>query len=847
MASLDVDKVWVQDDAEGWRLAKVVSSTEDALVVEEASGDSQREISIDETETYDRSHDDSSLDDIYTMGDMNEAGLLHLLKQRSMMDKIYTYIGDVLISVNPYHRVEDEKFLNDVADRVYRDLLRNGFRGKSQSVLVSGESGAGKTEAAKRVMAHLASASQRRRKSLAGKKPRASFRVVGLFGKRGAPKLGRSSITGSNRSSQSGTPVTELETSIVETNPVLEAFGNAQTVRNDNSSRFGKFVRLDYNKDGVIVGARTQHFLLEKSRLTMQSPGERNYHIFYQFLEGAANGLVPENVIPDGLEVSCWEDYRYLAGYESVGGGILEAADEERRASLQKGDLENFGNLLASLGVLGFTPGEVQNICKVLLGILLLGNISFEPNQPGAAGVQCVGVDPTLPDLLGVHGEDLEAALVRRSVRAGRRTSVSIVPLSMEEAEASRDGLAKALYASLFDWLVERVNTATSLSVSGSSHDKATLFIGILDVFGFEVLQVNSFEQLCINFANEKLQSMFDSRVFALERNILQEQEVEPPQLRFEDNSDLLRLLDSRPNGIFQLLDEQGALGARGTDNNFFMALQSIYGDSNERLVLSKFDASFQIIHFAGPVKYDTAGLVSKNADHLQPDLRDLIIEGTGENDFPRVLLKQPDNNPHRFKVTARSAAAAAEEAELDLPGRPTRKMAKLESVSYIFRAQMNNLEHILDSTDLHFVRCVKPNETKSPPMFFWDAQLILNQLRSLGVLQMIDVRRQGFPVRMDFADLLERYPYLLAANAIEWRPGHNDRPSVVSLLSETLGSDAKNSLFRVGTTKVFMLDDVVRTLDHEARSQRETDLSPEELLAQRLEEKAASAADNEE
>ncbi|GBG24980.1 Myosin-1 [Hondaea fermentalgiana] len=844
MSAMDADdKVWVADAEVGWRLMRVKKSNGDSLIVAEQDGEGEYEVSIDVTESYDPSHDDTSLSDIYQMGDMNEAGLLHILRERALNDKIYTHIGDVLLSVNPYHNVEDDEFLHNVADRVYRDLLQNGFRGKSQSVLVNGESGAGKTEASKRVMAYLATASARRRKSIgAKKKPRSSFSVVGLFGKRGAPKLGRSSVTSSNGDAGAAAAqenATELETSIVETNPVLEAFGNAQTVRNDNSSRFGKFVRLDYDKDGVIVGARTLHFLLEKSRLTLHGVGERNYHIFYQLLAGSANGLLPEDLLPEDLAgLGDVAEYRYLSEQdpdESADGEeqVASSHSTKNRASVRQRDLQDFEHLLVSLDLLGFSSDEKAKMWKILVGILLLGNISFESNGP--VGVKCVDVHPALPGLLGVHPDALKTALERRSVRAGRRTSVSIVPLSLPEAEASRDGLAKALYASLFDWLVERVNIATNLSVSHGGKDKSTLFIGILDVFGFEVLQTNSFEQLCINYANEKLQSMFDTCIFDLERATLQAEDVEPPALSFEDNADLIHLLDSRPNGLFQLLDEQGALGARGSDENFFLGLQSIYGESNSRLILSKFDQTFEIVHFAGPVKYEAPGLVSKNSDHLQPDLRSLIVDGKGHEDFARTLLK-PNEAPHtRFKVTARSAAAA-EAAGLDDGGpRNTRKMAKLESVSSFFRAQLAALSSILLSTDLHFVRCIKPNETKSLAQFHWDAPLVLAQLRALGVLQMIQVRRQGYPVRKDFEDILERYPYLLAAHGIEWKPGQNDRPSLVSLLTAVLGPDAKNDLFRMGSSKVFMLDDALKTLNHNSRVQREQGLTPEELLEQSL------------
>jgi len=833
------EKIWVRDPVKVWRLAYVVRSAEnDDGVVIENRDETQEEVKLKDTLVWDKSHEDDSLDDVYQLGNMNEAGLLWLLQQRSVKEIVYTYIGSILLSVNPYKIVkkdDSEKFLRQVAEKAHRDLLKNGFKGRSQSVLINGESGAGKTEASKRVMSYLAIMSAERRGQ---GKPRGSFRgiVPGIFGKRGMPaslaNLRKPSNADRAADANSGgakapggeREKTTLETSILETNPVLEAFGNACTIRNDNSSRFGKFVRLEYNKSGVIDGANTMHFLLEKSRLVTQAIGERNYHIFYQFCQGAK-----EKLLPDDLSVGAWSDYRWLAN-----GDIVPAAE----------DLENFKRLLLAFELLGFTEAELANIWKTLIGILLLGNIGFEV-VPQAGGVRCVNVDEILPGLLGVKRQALEDALVRRSVRAGRRKSVSIVPLKKEEAEKSRDALGKALYASVFDWLIRRVNVATKVDpYAPKKKEKGTLFIGILDIFGFEILEHNSFEQLCINFANEKLQSMFDRTVFELERESLREEGVEPPQLQFRDNADLLQLLDSKPGGVFQLLDEQGAIGTRGSDEMFLRGLNSFHGSGqNSRYKPGNFGDSFEITHFAGPVTYMIKDLVSKNSDHLQPDLLSLIVDSKETtNPFPKELLmpsdlvKERPKKEKQVKVTQRSAAEKAIE-ELDEVN--SKKMANLESVSSRFRQQMNNLADLLGATDLHFVRCIKPNETKAPPVFDWDPKLVLKQLKMLGVLEMVQVRKQGYPVRIAYAKFLERYPFIIKSNMMKWDKGVNDRPLVVELLSKILGEESKGKEWRTGDNKVFLVEGILDDLDREERNRREMNSSSVEMLEARREARA--------
>ena len=612
--------------------------------------------------------------------------------------------------------------------------------------------------------------------------------------------------------------VSEVEDTILRTNPLLEAFGNARTIRNDNSSRFGKFVQLNYSQKQVIIGARTRHFLLEKSRIVKHGKGERNYHIFYQFCAAFEND--PSNrVFKDAGEVFPANEYSYLTPSKSVAVELEEDPRRKKKKGAREGvsamakraaeylethseavkeqDLKEFKEVSAAFDGIDVDATEQANVYRVLAAILSLGNLHFKDVMiDGEDDPQCDIIDDKnqvqrTADLLGVEKKLLLNALCKRTVRAGNRQSMTELALTSEEAVKSLDGLSKAIYEALFIWLVAKINKATGAAVQAiAANDtkrkkerRTELFIGILDIFGFEILQDNSFEQLCINYANESLQGLFDDHVIKLEEAGYVEENVKIT-LDYRDNKPLLSLLNEKGKGVFQLMDEQGALGSRGSDEGFLKSVSNVHGASrgrNGRFGGANFETwTFEIKHFAGSVEYNAIGMVGKNADHLQPDLADLIAIG-GMPVEPKELSaeeKQKQEEDSRMKKNRKSVGSFGRPArkveenddedgpvgniketfpflqsilkqrekglkktveEKPAPGGKSkrrrgknRKMARLVSVSKRFRDQMTELEDLLKECDQHFVRCVKPNDKKKPPQESdgWDAVMVSQQLK---------------------------------------------------------------------------------------------------------------------
>lgn len=615
--------------------------------------------------------------------------------------------------------------------------------------------------------------------------------------------------------------VSQVEETILRTNPLLEAFGNARTIRNDNSSRFGKFVQLNYSQKQVIIGARTRHFLLEKSRIVKHGKGERNYHIFYQFCAAFAED--PSNsLFKDAGQVLPFTEYSYLTPSKSV---AVELEEDPRRKKKKKGvregvsamakraeqfllnnaeavrqqDLAEFKEVTNAFHGIDVDAEDQANVYRVLAAILALGNLHFKDVKvKGEDDPQCDIIDDKnqvqiTADLLGVEKKLLLNALCKRTVRAGNRQSMTELALSSEEAVKSLDGLSKAIYEALFIWLVDKINVATGAAVKASAANdtkkkkerRSELFIGILDIFGFEILQDNSFEQLCINYANESLQGLFDDHVIKLEEQAYVEENVNI-KLDYRDNKPLLNLLNAKGSGIFQLMDEQGALGSRGSDEGFLKSIHNVHGSKrgkDYRFGGADFETwTFEVNHFAGPVEYNALGMVGKNADHLQPDLADLIAIG-GMPVEPQELSaeeKQKAEEASRMKKGRKSVASfgrskqpvspaeddddkpveniketfpflqsilkkrekglkktveekpAATGAKSKRRRGKNRKMARLVSVSKRFRDQMKELEDLLTECDQHFVRCVKPNDKKKPPQESdgWDAAMVSQQLK---------------------------------------------------------------------------------------------------------------------
>ncbi|KAJ2939726.1 hypothetical protein O0L34_g17919 [Tuta absoluta] len=683
----------------------------------------------------------TGVDDMTRLHDLHEAALLWNLKLRYEQGLIYTYAGSILVAVNPYRPVDALYGLQTArryhAAEALGDLPPHLFAIAAaaraalphpQAILISGESGAGKTESTKLAVQFLAAVAP-------------------------APP-GRA-------------PVSEQ---ILEAAPLLEAFGNARTPKNHNSSRFGKLLEL-YFKEGALAGARVAHYLLEKSRIVTQSPGERNYHVFYELLAG----LDDEQRRSRGLLSA--EHYFYLnQGGDSGGAGA--GAD--------------WSALCGAMQVLGIGDSEREDIIRVLAAVLHLGNVYFHRRQlrHGQEGVQLGGGAEVrwAAHLLKVPAEDLARALTTRvtAARAERMRS----PLPIDQALDARDAFAKALYSSLFNWLVLRIN---SIVHRGGLHDAHR--ISLLDIFGFEDLEENSFEQLCINYANETLQHYFNKHIFKLEQQEYQKERLEWSNLTWNDNSPVIQLLSKKPVGILHLLDDESNF-PRASDASFLEkchynhALNELY--SRPRLGASEFG----IKHYAGQVWYNVEGFLDKNRDALRADVLELLCS----SEVPLVaemstqLRAQHDAN----KTLPRGAN-----------GRFVTMKPRTPTVAARFSDSLHQLLESMSRCNPWFVRCIKPNTDKSPMKF--DMPCVLAQLRYTGMLDTIKIRQMGYPIRIPFQNFVDRYRYLLKTTPARSTPY---REICNSILAEMPPTGAVGADYQLGAARVFIREALYRALE---------------------------------
>ncbi|OWR53588.1 myosin xv [Danaus plexippus plexippus] len=683
----------------------------------------------------------TGVEDMTRLHDLHEAALLWNLKLRYEQGLIYTYAGSILVAVNPYRPVDAlyglptarryhaAEALGDLPPHLFAiAAAARASLPHPQAILISGESGAGKTESTKLAVQFLAAVAP-------------------------APP-GRA-------------PVSEQ---ILEAAPLLEAFGNARTPKNHNSSRFGKLLEL-YFKDGALAGARVAHYLLEKSRIVTQSPGERNYHVFYELLAG----LDEEQRKSRGLLTA--EHYFYLnQGGDSGGAGA--GAD--------------WSALCGAMQVLGIGDSEREDIIKVLSAVLHLGNVYFHRRQlrHGQEGVQLGGGAEVrwAAHLLKIPAEELARALTTRvtAARAERMRS----PLPIDQALDARDAFAKALYSSLFSWLVLRINSIVHRAGLHDAHR-----ISLLDIFGFEDLEENSFEQLCINYANETLQHYFNKHIFKLEQQEYQKERLEWSNLTWNDNSPVIQLLSKKPVGILHLLDDESNF-PRASDNSFLEkchynhALNELY--SRPRLGANEFG----IKHYAGQVWYNVEGFLDKNRDALRADVLELLCS----SDVPLVaemstqLRAQHDAN----KTLPRGAN-----------GRFVTMKPRTPTVAARFSDSLHQLLESMSRCNPWFVRCIKPNTDKSAMKF--DMLCVLTQLRDTGMLDTIKIRQTGYPIRIPFQAFVERYRYLLKSSPPRSTPY---REICNSILAEMPPTGAVGADFQLGAARVFVREALHRALE---------------------------------
>nr|2XO8_A Chain A, MYOSIN-2 HEAVY CHAIN [Dictyostelium discoideum] len=727
--------IWYNPDPkerDSYECGEIVSETSDSFTFKTVDGQ-DRQVKKDDANQRNPIKFDG-VEDMSELSYLNEPAVFHNLRVRYNQDLIYTYSGLFLVAVNPFkiipiytqemvdifkgrRRNEVAPHIFAISDVAYRSMLDDR---QNQSLLITGESGAGKTENTKKVIQYLAS------------------------------------VAGRNQANGSGV----LEQQILQANPILEAFGNAKTTRNNNSSRFGKFIEIQFNSAGFISGASIQSYLLEKSRVVFQSETERNYHIFYQLLAGAT---AEEK---KALHLAGPESFNYLnqSGCVDIKG---------------VSDSEEFKITRQAMDIVGFSQEEQMSIFKIIAGILHLGNIKFEKGAGEGAVLKDKTALNAASTVFGVNPSVLEKALMEPRILAGR--DLVAQHLNVEKSSSSRDALVKALYGRLFLWLVIKINNVLC-------QERKAYFIGVLDISGFEIFKVNSFEQLCINYTNEKLQQFFNHHMFKLEQEEYLKEKINWTFIDFGlDSQATIDLIDGRqPPGILALLDEQSVF-PNATDNTLITKLHSHFSKKNAKYEEPRFSKTeFGVTHYAGQVMYEIQDWLEKNKDPLQQDL-ELCFKDSSDNVVTKLF-----NDPN---IASRA-----------------KKGANFITVAAQYKEQLASLMATLETTNPHFVRCIIPNNKQLPAKL--EDKVVLDQLRCNGVLEGIRITRKGFPNRIIYADFVKRY-YLLAPNVP--RDAEDSQKATDAVLKH-LNIDPEQ--YRFGITKIFFRAGQLARIE-EAREQR--------------------------
>ena len=732
-----------ENDSASWERATVVSVHDKVVTVEDTEGSSHEVQRSNEKILPISITAAGGAPNMIDLDVLHEGAIQENIRTRYFRDDIYTLVGPILISVNPYRMIpnlytdatkalylkskvdalgnnemQDKPHLYLVADRAFEAMVRPN--GRNQSILISGESGAGKTEATKIVLQYLTS--------------KASVET--------------------KRGSVEQTTIERIHSQIFASNPILEAFGNAKTVRNNNSSRFGKFFQVQFDAKGQIVGASIIKYLLEKTRVVHQSVGERNYHIFYQ--------MCANDEWSSKLGLMAPEEYLYLnqSGCYEID-GVDDSADMD--------------DVVSALLTIGVEEDVVHSMFSMLAAILSVGNIRFVDDENSHASIEDEAPLEHAASLLGIESGELRKALVQRTMAAGtgvRRQSVYKIPLDASAAGDTRDALAKELYASLFDWLVERINSAID------NVKKMRKSIGVLDIFGFEVFDVNSFEQLCINYANEKLHQQFINYYFKLEQEDYKREGVPIDKVNFSDNQPCLDLIEGRPLGVIALLQEECRLKT-ATDRSFVEKMKtSLKGKPHYKP--SRLDPiSFIIEHFAGSVTYNTTGFLEKNKDTVNTDLEDAMLSTS------HAFIKKVIERHVKSKTSGGGGAGGGGKKSI-------------HTVANNFKEQLNSLSTMLKSSDPHYIRCLKPNPAKQQQLF--EGNMILEQLRYSGVLESVQIRLAGYSSRMLKNDFVSNFELLVRSLRVG-----NEMDVKCRRIIEIAKLPAEK--YALGKTKVFFKD----------------------------------------
>ncbi|KAK0058154.1 unconventional myosin-XV-like isoform X1, partial [Biomphalaria pfeifferi] len=659
--------------------------------------------------------------------DLNEHSILKNLRVRYDRELIYTYTGSILVAVNPYKMFniygldmvkkyegrplgELPPHLFAIGSVSYSKMMKDS---ENQVLVISGESGAGKTESTKLIMQYLAAVN----------------------------KSGNNLIT----------------EQILEANPLLESFGNAKTIRNDNSSRFGKYIEVFF-KSGSIVGARTSEYLLEKSRIVTQAPEERNYHVFYEMLEA----LTDEQKSKYGLQTA--PKYFYL---NQGGSSLIPGRD----------DADNYQKLMAAMDILKFNHQEQETIKKILASVLHLGNIFFATVTVNNNDTVQLGSDAEIKwisYMLELSDEWLKQALTSKVTEArGDRIST---PYNLEQALDARDAVAKALYCRMFSWLVERVNYI----ICKIEREKSTTSLAVLDIFGFEDFHLNSFEQLCINYANETLQYFFNQHIFRLEQKEYVKEKIKWEHIEFKDNQPTIDLISAKPVGILHTLDDECNL-PQSTDKSFLEKCHFNHSGNGLYDKPRMSDPEFFIVHYAGKIKYNVQHFLEKNKDTLRSDVIELMCES--KNKMIAQMFKD-----HRDRLITKTLSKTT--------GLLVTKKPRTPTVAANFTESLLSLIDTMSRCNPYFVRCIKPNASKAPMVF--EDIVVLDQLRYSGMLETIRIRKIGYPIRIKFPHFIERYHCLMKGREIKTGQVPWD---ICKLILQTQGPEHKDE-YQIGATK---------------------------------------------
>ncbi|GAA5913385.1 myosin 1 [Sporobolomyces salmoneus] len=777
--------VWVPDAEQGYVAGWVVKEEDGTSTVALETGDEMRQV---ETDSLSRVNPPTfqGAEDIADLTFLNEASVVHNLRTRYERGEIYTYSGLFLVAVNPYRnlpiytqqvidaykgrrRDQNTPHVYAVAEKAWQNMLTQ--RDQSQSVLVTGESGAGKTENTKKVIQYLAAIAA---------DPLPSSSSFDLLARQAQAD---SILSGSAKEKRLG----QLERQILEANPILEAFGNAQTVKNNNSSRFGKFVRIFFNSLGAIAGANIDWYLLEKSRVTARSSEERSFHVFFQLLRSGQKDLLKQLLLDDE------------AG--SRGSKAFEYLSHSRQDVDGMDDKEEWNGLIRALETVGFTSEEQIALFRVIATILHLGQLSLAVSGTSSAHLTSRSSLEKAAFLLGLSPDDLHNALVRPKIKAANEWVTQ--SRTKEQVIDELAALSKSLYEKNFGKLVDRINQSLSgVGLGGGGAGRKNAFIGVLDIAGFEIFETNGFEQLCINLTNERLQQFFNRHMFELEQEEYAREQIDWKFVDFglelQPTIDLIE--GTQPMGVLACLDDASIMQS-STDSTFTNKLHQLASQRPPAPQFAKYSPSrlqqgFTVSHYAGKVEYRTDGWLNKNRDPLNDNITSLLSRSS--DSYVSSLFSE---------YAEAEAAAANPVSSFGGPRARVRKGA-FRTVGQRHKEQLAVLLQQLGETQPHFVRCIVPNLYKSPSSI--DVPLVLDQLRCNGVLEGIRIARLGYPNRLPFSEFRRRFEILAAPGSIP--KGFIDGSQACSTILSGLQLDPQS--YRLGLTKVFFKAGILAELE---------------------------------